>query len=196
MPTHVDDTQLRFNLPSIGKKNIPAAFDGDQISADWGVLLLAGADHRLGLIDRLGELIPEHRHPAQITHTMRTSSVPGPSPSHAAIRTPTIWITGALNPPSNWHVGDCRTPAMTSRRNLRCLAGNASRHQKNRDRQGESQHCMSVLSRWRKPCNRPIRIANPIACANGIPLALKVDPCCQRIPTIPKPVETQSPAPS
>jgi len=70
MPTDAEDTLLPFNLPSIGKKKITAAFDGGQISSDGGVLLLAGADHRLRLIDRLAELIPDHRDPAQITHTI------------------------------------------------------------------------------------------------------------------------------
>ena len=70
MLTNAEDTLLPFNLPSIGKKKITAAFDGGQISSDGGVLLLAGADHRLRLIDRLAELIPDHRDPAQITHTI------------------------------------------------------------------------------------------------------------------------------
>ena len=33
-------------------------------------MLLAGADKRLGLIDTLASIIPDHRDPAQITHTM------------------------------------------------------------------------------------------------------------------------------
>jgi hypothetical protein len=33
-------------------------------------VLLAGADQRLGLIDTLAAIIPDHRDPAQITHTM------------------------------------------------------------------------------------------------------------------------------
>jgi hypothetical protein len=47
-----------------------AAFDGGRISSDGGVVLLAGADRRLRLIDMLAALIPDHRHPALITHTM------------------------------------------------------------------------------------------------------------------------------
>jgi hypothetical protein len=34
------------------------------------VLLLAGADKQLGLIDRLAAIIPDHRDPAQIIHRM------------------------------------------------------------------------------------------------------------------------------
>jgi hypothetical protein len=70
MLTDVDDTVLPFSLPSLGKKKITAAFDAGQISSDGGVLLLAGVDKRLGLIDRLAAIIPDHRDPAQITHTL------------------------------------------------------------------------------------------------------------------------------
>src|SRR5271157_2297403 len=70
MPTDDDDTLLPFSLPSIGKKKVTAAFDAGQISSDGGVLLLAGADKRLDLIDTLAALIPDHRDPALITHTM------------------------------------------------------------------------------------------------------------------------------
>jgi hypothetical protein len=70
MPTDADDTLFPFSLPSIGKKKVTAAFDAGQISADGGVLLLAGADKRLGLIDTLAAIIPDHRDPNLITHTM------------------------------------------------------------------------------------------------------------------------------
>jgi len=70
MPTDADDSLLPFSLPSIGKKKITAAFDAGRISSDGGVLLLAGADKRLGLINRLAALIPDHRDPALITHTL------------------------------------------------------------------------------------------------------------------------------
>ena len=70
MPTAADDTLVPFSLPSIGKKKITAAFDAGQISSDGGVLLLAGADKRLGVIDALAAIIPDHRDPALITHTL------------------------------------------------------------------------------------------------------------------------------
>jgi hypothetical protein len=70
MPTEAEDSLLPFNLPSVGKKKITAAFDGGRLSSDAGVLLLAGIDKQLGLIDTLAALIPDHRDPAQITHTL------------------------------------------------------------------------------------------------------------------------------
>src|ERR1700676_1826966 len=68
-PTH-DDTLLPFSLPSICQKKITAAFDGGLISSDGGVLLLAGADKRLGLIYTLAAIIPHPRDPDLITHSM------------------------------------------------------------------------------------------------------------------------------
>jgi DDE family transposase len=70
MPATDDDTLLPFTLPNICKKKVTAAFDGGTISSDGGVFLLAGADKRLGLIDRLATLFPDPRDPAQVTHSM------------------------------------------------------------------------------------------------------------------------------
>src|SRR5271167_4180848 len=70
MPATDDDTLLPFSLPSICQKKVTAAFDGGLISSDGGVLLLAGADRRLGLIDTLAAIVPDHRNPDLITHTM------------------------------------------------------------------------------------------------------------------------------
>jgi hypothetical protein len=63
-PTEADDTFGPFPLPSICQKKVTAAFDGGQISSDGGVLLLAGADRRLGLTDTLTAIIPDHLNPA------------------------------------------------------------------------------------------------------------------------------------
>ena len=70
MPAIDDDTMLPFSLPNICKKKVTAAFDGGTISSDGGVFLLAGADKRLGLIDALAERFPDHRDPAQISHSI------------------------------------------------------------------------------------------------------------------------------
>ncbi len=70
MPTTDNDTGFPFTLPGTDGKKVTAAFDGGLISSDGGVLLLAGADKRLGLIDALAALIPGHRDPARITHSV------------------------------------------------------------------------------------------------------------------------------
>jgi hypothetical protein len=70
MPTNHDDTLLRFSLPSICQRKVTAAFDGGRISSDGGVLLLAGADKQIGLIDTLAAIIPDYRDPNHITHTL------------------------------------------------------------------------------------------------------------------------------
>ncbi len=70
MPAADDDTLFPFTLPNLCKKRVTAAFDGGTISSDGGVFLLAGADKRLGLIERLAALFPDARDPAQITHSM------------------------------------------------------------------------------------------------------------------------------
>jgi hypothetical protein len=70
MPAIDDDTLLPFSLPAICRKKVTAAFNGGLISSDGGVLLLAGADKRLGLIDTLAAVIPDRRDPNQITHTL------------------------------------------------------------------------------------------------------------------------------
>jgi len=70
MPATDDDTLLPFSLPNICHRKVTAAFDGGTISSDGGVFLLAGADQRLGLIDALAALFPDHRDPAQISHSI------------------------------------------------------------------------------------------------------------------------------
>ena len=73
MPAVANDTLFPFTLPVLRHKKIAAAFDGGTISSDGGVFLLAGADQRLGLIERLAALFPDGRDPARITHSMADS---------------------------------------------------------------------------------------------------------------------------
>ncbi len=70
MPASGTETLVPFSPPSLGKKKITAAFDAGQISSDGGVLLLAGADQHLGLIETLAALIPDPRDAAPITHSL------------------------------------------------------------------------------------------------------------------------------
>jgi hypothetical protein len=52
-----EDTLLPFNFPSIGRKKVPAAFDGGRITSDGGVLLLAAAERRMGIAAALVDKI-------------------------------------------------------------------------------------------------------------------------------------------
>jgi hypothetical protein len=60
-----------LTLPSIGQKKITAAFDGGRIGSDGGILLLAGADRCLGLIDTLARNAVQ---PAGQSHFARQNS--------------------------------------------------------------------------------------------------------------------------
>lgn len=48
-----EDTLLPLSFPAVGRKKVTAAFDGGRITSDGGVMLLAAAERRLQLADRL-----------------------------------------------------------------------------------------------------------------------------------------------
>ncbi|MEP9370417.1 IS1380 family transposase [Xanthobacter sp. VNH20] len=64
-----DDTFPAFSFPAVEGKKVTAAFDGGRISSDGGVLLLAMAERRLGVAQRLARCFPDRRDPSRITHT-------------------------------------------------------------------------------------------------------------------------------
>ena len=63
-----DDTFLPFSFPAVVGKKVTAAFDGGRLTSDGGVMLLAAAERRLGIADRLSGLIADRRNPLLITH--------------------------------------------------------------------------------------------------------------------------------
>jgi hypothetical protein len=65
-----DDTPPTFPFPAVGRKKITAAFDGGRLSSDGGVMLLAQAEHRLGIAERLARFIPDRRDPERVTHAI------------------------------------------------------------------------------------------------------------------------------
>ncbi|MEM9439849.1 MAG: IS1380 family transposase [Pseudomonadota bacterium] len=67
-----DDTPLPFALPAIKPKKVLAAFDGGRLSSDGGVALLALAEKRIGIINRLAELFPDDRDQERVIHPMST----------------------------------------------------------------------------------------------------------------------------
>lgn len=64
-----DDTFPAFALPPVQGKKVTAAFDGGRISSDGGVMLLAMAERRRGVPERLARCFPNRRDPARITLT-------------------------------------------------------------------------------------------------------------------------------
>ena len=65
----VDDTVPSFGFPAVGRKKVTAAFGGGRLTSDGGVMLLALAERRLGIAERLARLIPDRRDPTRITHS-------------------------------------------------------------------------------------------------------------------------------
>lgn len=63
-----DPAQISFSFPAVRSKKVTCAFDGGAITSDAGVLLLARAERRLGIVDRLAALIPDGRDPARVRH--------------------------------------------------------------------------------------------------------------------------------
>jgi hypothetical protein len=65
-----DTTILPFSFPAVGRKKLAADFDGGRLTSDGGVMLLAMAERRLGIADRLARAFPDRRDPSRITHTL------------------------------------------------------------------------------------------------------------------------------
>ena len=106
-PAMTDDTVLPFPFPAVRRKKVTAAFDGGRITSDGGVMLLAAAERRLGLAERLAAVIRDRRDPdaGELT-PWPTSCGPASSPSPAATRTPTISTGCAAIRPSSSPAGD------------------------------------------------------------------------------------------
>ena len=65
-----DNKLPTFSFPAVSRKQITAAFDGGRLTSDGGVMLLAMADRRLGIAERLARFFPDARDPTRITHTL------------------------------------------------------------------------------------------------------------------------------
>ena len=69
-PAASDDSRTRFGFPAIARKKVGAAFDGGRITSDGGVLLLAEAERRMGICDRLAACIADPRDPSRVVHRL------------------------------------------------------------------------------------------------------------------------------
>jgi hypothetical protein len=65
-----DDTVFSFHFPAVARKKVFAAFDGGRLTSDGGVLLLAAAERRLGIADKLAALISDPRDPNLVKHSV------------------------------------------------------------------------------------------------------------------------------
>ena len=65
-----EDIGLPFDLPSVARKKVSVGFDGGQLCSDAGVVLLRGAEEKLGLAARLASCIQDQRNPERIVHTL------------------------------------------------------------------------------------------------------------------------------
>ena len=62
-----DDTIEPVGFPAVGRKNVTAAFGGARTTSDGGVTLLAAAERRLGVAERLAALIANPGNPLLVT---------------------------------------------------------------------------------------------------------------------------------
>ena len=65
-----DDTVLPFSFPAVQAKKITAAFDGGGLTSNGGVMLLAMAERRLGLAEKLARVFPDRREPTRVVHRL------------------------------------------------------------------------------------------------------------------------------
>lgn len=66
----IDDSLLPFSSPAVERKKVSAAFDGGRITSDGGVMLLAQAERRLGIVEQLARMIPDDRDADRVTHLL------------------------------------------------------------------------------------------------------------------------------
>ena len=65
-----DDSLVPFDLPSVRRKKVSAAFDGGLISSDGGLVLLRETERSLGLAETLAGCIRDRRNQVQVVHAL------------------------------------------------------------------------------------------------------------------------------
>ena len=69
-PAMTDDNLQPFWFPAVSRKSVTASFDGGRLTSDGGVMLLAMAERRLRIAERLAGLIADRRNPALVRHSV------------------------------------------------------------------------------------------------------------------------------
>ena len=141
-----EDTLLPFDLPAVRRKKVTADFDGGLISSDGGLVLLRGAERRLGLAETLAGCIREWRDPALVVHTLP-----------AMLR---VW-TPRLTQAFFRSAGCMRSPSTSTTPATRCTAASSSRCSTPTTTLAVSCPSTSIMSRaasrWRFSCARERR---------------------------------------
>src|SRR5437763_13025844 len=65
-----EDSLLPVVFPPVQRKKVVAAFDGGRLTSDGGVMLLAAAERRFGIADKLAALVADPRDPNLVTHSV------------------------------------------------------------------------------------------------------------------------------
>ena len=65
-----NDRFLPFAFPAVASKKITAAFDGGRITSDGGVMVLAQAERRLAIAEKLAAVIADPRDPLRLVHQL------------------------------------------------------------------------------------------------------------------------------
>jgi hypothetical protein len=102
-----DDNLPPFSSPAVQRKKIIAAFDGGLITSDGGVMLLAQAERRLGVAERLAQVVRTDAIRTRSPIYCPTSCALASSPLPAAKRTLTISTGCAATRLSSWPAGGC-----------------------------------------------------------------------------------------
>src|SRR5262249_45760060 len=65
-----NDRFLPFAFPAVASKKITATFDGGRITSDGGVMVLAQAERRLAIAEKLAAVIADPRDPLRLVHRL------------------------------------------------------------------------------------------------------------------------------
>src|SRR5258706_5470305 len=63
------DSLLEMQFPAVGGKPVVCRFDGGEVTSDAGLLLIAEADRKLGLTEKLADHILDRRQSGKVAHT-------------------------------------------------------------------------------------------------------------------------------
>jgi len=92
----MSDSSADVTFPAVGGQAVTGRFDAGAVTSDAGLLLLAQADRKMGLTEKLSEQILDRGEPGKVTHPMQdllcgSASIPSPRAAAKRRETPTIW---------------------------------------------------------------------------------------------------------